>query len=469
MVRSLAAAALLVLALLSAPAHSQGGGFTANDLYVYGTIWTPASVNGIARVAPISGNTSLLTSFQQYLDHQGAMAFDPYRQRLLYVSYPALGDPYMVARLSDATGNTTTLPFLYSVWDGIAPVGDGRIYYHDASTSVSSFRWLDAANQVHILYQADGVTPWDMDGAYTAIEDMTYVPAENALFIASSHDATKCPGQSNAIIHLRKVILSTDGKRVVNVLCNEVEVNPNDGETSRGLALMTDGDLILGTHNGLYGPPLPRLIRVRTADLSTANFALFGDDANLGTAWSTALQRAIAQSHFNVSLNAYFEGQVDNGAPVPSTFQFPGQSTVIKEIPASDCKGGWIAYGSGLPGKGGFVPRLYGGGCPQIGDAFTLKIDQVVGGASGTLFLGLTTAAVPFKGGTFHVGALALTLAVGVGGAPGAAGAGTLTLPAALPADPLLQGLSIYLQAGFSDVTAVKKASLTQGLEMEIG
>jgi hypothetical protein len=33
----------------------------------------------------------------------------------------------------------------------------------------------------------------------------------------------------------------------------------------------------------------------------------------------------------------------------------------------------------------------------------------------------------------------------------------------------LLQGFSIYLQAGFTDNTAVKKAALTQGLEMEIG
>ena len=98
---------------------------------------------------------------------------------------------------------------------------------------------------MHILYQADGVTPWDMDGAYTAIEDMTYVPAENALFIASSVDTTKCPGQSNGKIHLRKVTLSVDGTRVVGVQCNEVEVNPNDGEVSKGLALMTDGDLLL--------------------------------------------------------------------------------------------------------------------------------------------------------------------------------------------------------------------------------
>jgi hypothetical protein len=71
---------------------------------------------------------------------------------------------------------------------------------------------------------------------------------------------------------------------------------------------------------------------------------------------------------------------------------------VIKEIPASDCQGGWIAYGSGLPGKGGFVPRLYGGDCPQIGESFTLRIDQVVGGAGGTLFVGLSAGGRAFQG-----------------------------------------------------------------------
>jgi hypothetical protein len=80
MYRSLAATALLALALLSAPRARRAAAFTANDLYVCGNLWTPASVNGIARVAPVSGNTSLLTSFQGYFDHQGSMAFDPYRQ-----------------------------------------------------------------------------------------------------------------------------------------------------------------------------------------------------------------------------------------------------------------------------------------------------------------------------------------------------------------------------------------------------
>jgi hypothetical protein len=138
-------------------------------------------------------------------------------------------------------------------------------------------------------------------------------------------------------------------------------------------------------------------------------------------------------------------------------------------VPSLKCRGGWLAYGLGLAGKGGFVPRLYGNGCAQIGGSFALKLDQVVGGAGGTLFVGLAQAAVPFKGGSFQVGALVLSVPVAVGGTPGVAGAGSLTLPAALPSLPALQGTSLFLQAGFPDAAAVKGVSLTQGLEIEIG
>lgn len=131
--------------------------------------------------------------------------------------------------------------------------------------------------------------------------------------------------------------------------------------------------------------------------------------------------------------------------------------------------GAWIGYGAGLAGTGGHVPALSGSSCPLPGAAFTLHVDGVVGGASGALFVGLASLAAPFKGGTFHVGALVLQVTVPVGGAPGVAGVGTLDLPAALPADPALSGASLFLQGAWVDAGAVQGVSLTQGLELEIG
>ena len=145
-------ALMLAAALALAPlAQPQGGGFVAGDLYVYGWIQTPTTLQGIARLHPASGNCTLLAQFQQALDHQGAMAFDPYRQRLLYGRWQPSISPYYTVTFSDAAGQLTPLPFENAVWDGIAPTGDGRIYYHDSALGVNSFRWLDAANQVHVL------------------------------------------------------------------------------------------------------------------------------------------------------------------------------------------------------------------------------------------------------------------------------------------------------------------------------
>jgi hypothetical protein len=255
---------------------------------------------------------------------------------------------------------------------------------------------------------------------------------------------------------VRKLPLSADGTRVSGPMsCAEFDV-VWDGETSHGFSLMPDGDLLLGAHTGVYGTPLARLVRVNPATLAMSPFALFGDASNGGTTWSTALGKAVTQTHFMSGLRSYFAGQVDGGASVPTSIAFANTRYAIEEVPALACDGGWIAYGTGLAGKGGFVPRLYGKGCAKPGAGFELRLDQVVGGAGGALFVGLAPAALPFKGGA-------------AGSAHHAAGrhrrqrrcgrreAGAPTLPAACPPARDSAGLVTFLQAAFSDVAAVKQ------------
>jgi Tol biopolymer transport system component len=158
----------------------------------------------------------------------------------------------------------------------------------------------------------------------------------------------------------------------------------------------------------------------------------------------------------------------------PATNLVPGDTNGHYDIfvrDAGGCSGagGWLGYGAGLAGAGGFVPVLFGDGCPTPGALVTLHLEQVVGGASGTLFVGLGPAALPFKGGSLLVSPIVLQALLGVGGAPGAAGAGGLVLPALIPANPLLSGTSLFLQAGFADGAAVQDVSLTQGLQLTIG
>jgi len=142
---------------------------------------------------------------------------------------------------------------------------------------------------------------------------------------------------------------------------------------------------------------------------------------------------------------------------------------VIEFTAPATCTGAWTEAGAGLAGAGGAVPALAGTGCPEPGGSITLDVVNGLGGATCVLFAGLAPATTSFKGGTFFVGNIILNLPLPLGGTPGAAGAGALSLPALLPAQPALQGLQLHLQAALQDVAAVQGISLSNGLRMDIG
>src|SRR5262249_19506284 len=192
----------------------------------------------------------------------------------------------------------------------------------------------------------------------------------------------------------------------------------------------------------------PKILSVDPATLGITVFAspggFSGDVAiNAGT-WCSALGKVVVLDTQTDVLRAYAAGESGAGATLPAAgapLSVPGFSNevaTLKEIPPSACEGGWLPFGAGLAGTGGFGPALVGVGCPQIGGAFSLQVAHAVGGASGSLFVGLAPAGKPFKGGTFYVGGVVLQLPLTVGGAAGVGDAGSATLPAGLPNDPLL-------------------------------
>jgi hypothetical protein len=162
-------------------------------------------------------------------------------------------------------------------------------------------------------------------------------------------------------------------------------------------------------------------------------------------------------------------GLVGAGTTIPTAISFNGTATSIVEIPALGCKGGWIAYGQGLAGKGGAVPRRVGSGCPSPGAAVKVDVDQVVGGTGGAIMVAVAPASIPLLGSTLLVAPGGPLVNVFPGGAPGLAGAGQAALPVTLPPDPGLSGVSFYLQAGFFDAAATQSISMSQGLEIELG
>ena len=126
-----------------------------------------------------------------------------------------------------------------------------------------------------------------------------------------------------------------------------------------------------------------------------------------------------------------------------------------------------VHYGSGAQGSGGFTPRIesIGGPARLESDLFVLEVNEMLGGAFGALFVGVSPLNVPGNGWTLLVNP-ALILAVSYSGPAGVPGVGKLTLPATLPDDPFLDGLSIYFQAVAGDPGASGGIAATDGLEI---
>ncbi len=126
------------------------------------------------------------------------------------------------------------------------------------------------------------------------------------------------------------------------------------------------------------------------------------------------------------------------------------------------------AFGTGKPGKGGLTPQLRGSGYTTPGGFMDVRLTNGVGGAAGLLQVGVGR----IETGFLHVAAPLLDLFPVVGGAPGVAGQGELTLPFKLPTDAILVGESFTLQWFLVDPDAggpmPTMISASNGLEVTI-
>ncbi len=124
-----------------------------------------------------------------------------------------------------------------------------------------------------------------------------------------------------------------------------------------------------------------------------------------------------------------------------------------------------VPYGAGKPGTNG-VPVLSSTAPPVLGGLSDLTISNGLAGAGPVLlFVGFSSTSLPFDGGALLVNpSLTLTL-------PPLGPAGSLTLPAPLPPDPTLCGLSLFTQAMYADPAAggFNQSAQTNGLQWTFG
>lgn len=125
-------------------------------------------------------------------------------------------------------------------------------------------------------------------------------------------------------------------------------------------------------------------------------------------------------------------------------------------------------FGVGLAGSGGFVPHLFGIDGPSIGP-WSIEVENGLGGAAGILWAGLGTLdQFPVFGGHFYVDLSQpyFPLSIALGGTPGVAGAGTLSISGIDVSG--LAPLTLYFQVMLLDGGAVRGISLSNALEMDV-
>jgi probable HAF family extracellular repeat protein len=131
-----------------------------------------------------------------------------------------------------------------------------------------------------------------------------------------------------------------------------------------------------------------------------------------------------------------------------------------------DCNGGFEVYGAGCAGSGGFIPGLYGEGCPEANGNISLVIVNGLGGGAGLLLFGSGKGIVQFKPGcdVQILPLLPLQLPLVLGGT--GAGAGTYQLVTPLPPD--MPPVMITMQALLIDGGGSFGYTVTNPLEMDV-
>jgi len=117
----------------------------------------------------------------------------------------------------------------------------------------------------------------------------------------------------------------------------------------------------------------------------------------------------------------------------------------------------WSDIGSGLAGASG-VPVLAGTGTLAAGCTGTLSLTSAKPSSPALLFVSLSSAPIPFKGGVLAANPFFLTVTLGTN-ASGALSLG-YTWPSGVPA-----GASLYLQYAVKDPAAVQGVSLSNALK----
>ncbi len=262
-----------------------------------------------------------------------------------------------------------------------------------------------------------------------------------------------------------------------------------DGQLDAAVGV-ADGRLVLASNSASGFEPLPTSSQAAAVGGSALVFGNLDGDARPDLASSAgivagSLDQAFVRTLLNQGPGAFgvdtlgglSASAADGSALRPILTDLDGNGTTDMVLVHGNANkvslllnelNGFAQYGSGKPGKGGLTPNLAGIGYTTPGGQIEIRLTQGLGGALGVLQVGIGK----IEPGFVHVTTVLFDLVLPLGGTPGQAGAGTLTLPATLPTDPATVGAAITMQMFFQDFDAgppaPNKISASNGLELTI-
>jgi hypothetical protein len=458
--RALAGASLLWL--LATPVQAQASGFVPGELIFQSQAIPnlPTTSSGIIRIDPTTGAASLLLDLWNAGGSPDSLAYDPYRERLIfYGSFPTFLDPERIYLL-DGFGNTTSLGNDDANIQAFAPASAGRIYFK--STNNFHIQYFDAANTQHTLLDASGLQPFSA-GTGT-LDGLHFDAGTNALFVAVRRNSAWNCGAVNLNSQVLRLPLSPDGSRVLGGWdCTELVVDPTVGSAPNGLIHGPGGDLLVCVATG-NSTSKPRMQRVDPISMQATPFAWnggLGGTATNGGVWSSLLGRAVLYDSFAQVLRSYAQGDMGAGTVIPTSIPLgSGAQGLIfmVEIAPEGCGSLVGLYCTPKTTSSGCVPAITTAGSPSAtaGVGFDITASQVGPGNVGIFFYSTSgPASQPFQGGLLCVGSpTTRTSPQNSGGAGACSGSYAIDFNAYIPTSnnaQLVPGAVVHGQFWFRD------------------
>ena len=451
-----------LLLLCAAPALAQSSGFQPGELIFFSPAIPsmPTTTAGILRVDPTTGATSILLDPWSVYGSADNVAFDPFRERLIFYGRMDTWDDDEV-HLLDGFGNTTSLGYGDTDALGFAPASGGRVYWIDSNKG--EIRYLDANDVGHTLLDETGAAVFKAPAS--AYRCMHYDVGSNSLLVGVDAWGHWNCGTQEPNSQVLRLPLSPDGSQLAGPWsCVQAVVDPSTGSSPVGLTRGPGGQVAITVNTGA-NVSSPRMGLVDPEAMTWNAYAwndYFGSSATNAGTWSEALGRFVIFDAYNNVLRTFGAGEVGVGTVINTSMAISGSGSSeiasLVEIPPAGCGPLVDTYCTAKVTSSGCVPAIVTSGNPSLSapNGFVITATQVEAQQFGLFFYGLNGPDdAPFFGGTLCVnGPLVRTPVTTTGGAGPCGGELTFDFNAWMAGgnDPLITpGAVVHGQFWFRD------------------